>query len=279
MDSNVITLLTASLTALTWGIAIYLILIRRFQNQAAILKYNFWTAFLMWANLLICLPALFYLGQEPVNFIVRQVWLLATITDILATAGLIIFIMLICGLRLQKISGDFDYLIVLGAGLDSGRVPPVLAARLTYAKKLWQLNPNGRIVVTGGLVHDDSISEAQAMGEYLVAQGVDQRQIIYEEQARNTWQNLQNSMALIANDWEGTGKPRCMVVTSSFHVLRARSYAQRMGLNLAFAAAPTPWQYQPLAVVRDYLGNVRDHRYLAIILLICQFLIAEILII
>lgn len=93
----------------------------------------------------------------------------------------------------------------------------------------------------------------------------------------NTWQNLQNCMELIAADWPGPSAPQIIVVTSSFHVLRARSYARQLGLNVFFAAAPTSWRYQPLTVVRDYLGNIRDHRYIAIILLICELIVAEIL--
>lgn len=278
MNNNVIVLLTILLTALTWAITIYLILVRRFQNQAAILKYNFWTAFLMWANLLVCLPALFYLGREPVNWLIRQGWLLATVTDILATVGLLAFIVLIWGLRYRKITGGYDYLIVLGAGLNNGQVPPVLAARLDYARQLWQTDHRARIIVTGGFVHHDTISEAQTMGKYLIAHGVTSSQIIYEDRALNTWQNLQNCMELINGDWDGLAAPRIVVINSSFHVLRAQGYARRLGLTLQFSAAPTPWQYQPLTVVRDYLGNIRDHRYLAVVLLICQFLVAEILV-
>lgn len=277
MISNVVILLTALLTVLTWAIAIYLILIRRFQNQAAILKYNFWTAFLMWANLVVCLPVLFYLGGKPAFWWCRQIWLLATVTDLLATAGLIIFIAVIWTFRMQNVSNNFDYLIVLGAGLNNGKVPPVLAARLDYAVKLCRLNRQPQIIVSGGYVHNDHLSEAQAMGEYLLKQGIESNQIMYEDRAMNTWQNLRNSMELISADWRGLSAPQIIVVTSSFHVLRARSYARQLGLNLSFAAAPTPWQYQPLAVVRDYLGNIRDHRYIAIILLICELIIAEIL--
>ncbi|HJA22450.1 MAG TPA: YdcF family protein, partial [Candidatus Limosilactobacillus intestinipullorum] len=167
MNANIAALLTAVLTALTWAITIDLILIRRFKNRGSILKYNFWTAFLMGTNLLICLPTLAFFNHQSLSWLVRQAWLLAVVTDILTTGALIIFILVTWIMRLIPVPSCFDFLIVLGAALNKGKVPPVLAARLDWAVELWKTNPEAVIIVTGGVAHGDQVAEAVAMGQHL----------------------------------------------------------------------------------------------------------------
>ena len=277
MDTNIAALLTAILTALTWAITIYLILIRRFKNRGAILKYNFWTAFLMGANLLGCLPILWFFGRQSLGGFVRQAWLLAVVTDSLTTGVLIIFILVTWSMRFVPIPDHFDFLIVLGAALNRGKVPPVLAARLDRAAELWKANPDALIIVTGGVAHGDQVAEAVAMGRYLQGVGVPTSKILLEKRAMNTWQNLENCLTLIEQRWQAHRAPKIVVVTSSFHVLRAASYGRRLGLTLNWVSARTPGPYLPLTVVRDFLGNIRDHRKMAILILVVALILVEII--
>ncbi|WP_225430231.1 YdcF family protein [Limosilactobacillus antri] len=270
-------LLMTVLTAACWGTTIYLVLIRRFKNKAASLAANRWTLILQGLNLLICLPGL--LGSQPENRagMIWQLWLLTTVTAGLATVGLLIFSLAVGLLSWRLHPHHADYLIVLGAGLAQGKVPPVLAARLTRAAQFWQRQPTVTIVVSGGRVHGDQVTEAAAMAAFLLECGLPPEKLLQESQARNTWQNLAYSQRLITQHWSGTGQPRVVVVTSSFHVPRAWIYSRQLGQRYQFLPAPTPWHYLPLALVRDYLGILRDHRWVAGLLLLLALLLGELI--
>ncbi|WP_225349430.1 YdcF family protein [Limosilactobacillus reuteri] len=121
-----------------------------------------------------------------------------------------------------------------------------------------------------GIVQKAKESEAEVMAAYLIAHGIPARKIIRETQALNTWQNLAFASQLI--------KPQeTVVVTSDFHVLRARAYARKMGLNWSFISSKTPWRYCPLTFIRDYLGIIRDHWWVfcgsTLLLLLVEFIL------
>lgn len=273
MNNDMEVILIALMTAFVWGTTIFLVLVRHFDNQQTILRYNFWITFLMVVNIMVCLPALFLVNQQELSWLGNLAWLLSFGTDTLITAGLVIFILISWSWHYQRLPVNFDFLVVLGAGLNKGRVPPVLAARLERAYLLWHSNSTAKVIVTGGRVHQDKISEAVAMAAYLRKRGIPSKQIICEEAALNTWQNLRNCAKIINKKWTGAAMPQVVVVTSSFHVLRAKSYGHRLGLHFNFTGAPTPWPYLPLTTIRDYLGNIRDHCYFATMILLIVLLI------
>lgn len=253
-----------------WYLTLDLVLVRRFSNYRAVPQYNCWAFLAMLFNLLVCLPLLAYVLIGVTGpALLRQLGLVIMVGDGVITLGLLAFTLLTWFLRLLPQPRQADYLIVLGAGLNDGQVPPILAARLDYALACWHQLPNVKVIVTGGTLRGEKISEAQAMGDYLKKRGLPINQLIYEPQALNTWQNLLASRQLIREDWQEKRNPHVAVITNSFHLLRAWNYGRRMHARLKFYAARTPWRYQPLTVIRDYCGILRDHRWFALILLAC----------
>lgn len=275
MTDLIILLILALLVALSWGSTVYLILIRRFKNRRAGWTYNRWTAILMGLNLICFLPGLIGLGPGRLPGLGQQLWLLTVVTDGLATGGLLVFGLVVLLFRRSRPPQTVDYLIVLGAGLMRGKIPPVLAGRLIAAGQFWQSHPAATIIVTGGRVHGDQLTEAQAMGDFLLKLGLPPEKLLREQRARNTWQNLTYSQRLIAHGWTGKGQPQVAVITSSFHVPRAWDYSRRLGLHFHFISAPTPWRALALALVRDYLGIIRDHRWGALLLLVAALVLGE----
>ena len=61
-----------------------------------------------------------------------------------------------------------EYMIVLGAKLKNDRITSMLKHRLDMAAYYKQQHPETPIVVSGGISPGNTISEAQAMKEYLV---------------------------------------------------------------------------------------------------------------
>ena len=258
--------------ALCWGITIRLILVRHLNSETKAARFNTFALVLMLINLVVVLPIFaFLLKNLPIQSVSWLSALVVATIDVLSTCNLILFCIFSCCTRLQKCPATVQDFLVLGAAVKHGQVPPVLATRLDKAISCWKTHQSAKIIVSGGIVQKAKESEAEVMAAYLIAHGIPARKIICETQALNTWQNLTFASQLI--------KPQetVVVVTSDFHVLRARAYARKMGLNWSFISSKTPWRYCPLTFIRDYLGIIRDHWWAfcgsTLLLLLVEFIL------
>lgn len=257
---------------ITWLEAIIAILIRRFANPERLLQFNGKTLCLMGVNYLVWLPLLF---RQPLNggWLSQQIIIWAQVINGLTSLGLLVFWLLILLCQQSSKPQAARVIIVLGAGLHKGKVPPVLAERLKMALKCWQEDQQAMIIVTGARLRDEKISEAAAMAQYLEQLGLPEDNIIYEERAKNTWDNLKNCQQLIQE--RSILERGIIVITSSFHVIRTKNYVQRLHLDWPVIASKTPWRYQPLTIVRDYLGIIRDHYRSWLVLLLLGIIVLE----
>ena len=149
-----------------------------------------------------------------------------------------------------------EYMIVLGAGLWSDAPSPTLARRLETSLKYLEDNPQVRAVVSGGLGVGETITEAEAMKRFLLASGISQERIIMEERATNTKENIQFSKELIeevATDFSN----KVLIVTSDFHLFRAKFLAKRNGLEAFGLAAETPDSVKLLYHFREYFAFLK----------------------
>lgn len=149
---------------------------------------------------------------------------------------------------------DVDFVVVLGAGLlDGHRVPPLLAARLDRALDVRREQADrGRppvLVVSGGKGGDEQVSEAEAMAGYLAERGLPPEAVRREDRSESTAQNMEFSAVLMAREKPGY---RCVIVTNTFHVLRAALAARRAGVPGQVVGAPTAGYYWPSAVLREF---------------------------
>ena len=131
-----------------------------------------------------------------------------------------------------------EYLIVLGAGLN-GDVPSLsLTNRLTAALEWLEGHPDCVAVVSGGQGPGENMTEAEAMGIWLEARGIAPERIVLEPEATSTWENLANSFALIR---ERGGEPdgNCAILTSEYHLCRAKLMAADQGVEAYGVAART----------------------------------------
>lgn len=260
------------LCAACWGGSIYVILIRRFQNQAALLRYNYLVLLLMLINICLCIPILLFMLTVKLPLLIHLLLVIAVVTDILSTGGLVAFGVYSFVATKKALPKDTDYLVILGAATHHGKVSPVLATRLIEAKRYWEQISHAKIIVTGGIVHVESIAEAKTMAKFLTNYGIPANQINIEDQAANTWQNLCLSAEII-----GKKSGMVVVITSDFHVLRVQRYLKKLNLNWQVHGAATPLAHRPLTFVRDYLGNIRDQRKVVTAILVVIIIIFELL--
>ena len=136
--------------------------------------------------------------------------------------------------------GDFDadYLIVLGAAVH-GDIPSLsLVERLEAAKDYLIKHPDTVVIVSGGQGGGENVSEARAMYEWLCANGIDSTRIIMEDKASSTYENLKFSREIIN---ELSDDATVAVVSSEYHLCRAKLIAKTLGMEIHTVAAQTTY--------------------------------------
>ncbi|MVU77379.1 hypothetical protein GPX89_08980 [Nocardia sp. ET3-3] len=136
-----------------------------------------------------------------------------------------------------------EVVVVLGCKLRHNRVAPMLNRRLDRALEVVrvELGRGGAplIVVSGGQGSGESVTEAEAMADYLVAQGISPELVVREDRSRNTEENLRFTVRELRRRGIDPEAARITVVTSDFHVLRTALLARRLGLRAQVAGART----------------------------------------
>lgn len=169
---------------------------------------------------------------------------------------------------------DFDYVIILGAGLIDGRkISRLLSQRLDKAIEVWHKDPTPPVMIpSGGQGKDEELPEGKAMAAYLVSHGIPENKILSEEKSRTTSENLKFSRELIRSDIAGTnsmqvsGRPYVAIVTSNYHVCRALRYARRSGFKATGIGAPVAAYYWPSALIREFAAIHAEKKHAALIL-------------
>ena len=134
--------------------------------------------------------------------------------------------------------GYFTYLFVLGTTVDGTEPSPMLADRIEAAARYMEKNPKVIAVVTGGKADEENISEAQCMYNGLTALGIDPSRILLEDQATSTAENFEFSVALLEKEL-GSCPKRIGVLSSEFHLARAKMIGKSYGLNISTIPAST----------------------------------------
>lgn len=170
---------------------------------------------------------------------------------------------------------DFDYVIIHGAGLLEGRkVSKLLADRIDKAIEVYRVDPTPPMMIpSGGKGSDESLSEAEAMAEYMKEHGIPADRILLEDRSTTTLENLQNSKALI--DSRGP-ENYIALVTSNYHVYRALRYCRRIGLKCTGIGSRVALYFWPSALIREFIAIHAEKKHLISFIagwLICMALV------
>lgn len=163
----------------------------------------------------------------------------------------------------DHIQGEPQVMVILGCQVQPWGPSVLLQDRLDQALDYLSDHPDMTVVVSGGQGSDEPCTEAQAMYDYLTANGVDGGRILLEAESHNTLQNLKYSITLLeAEGYDlSTG---VMVVSNGFHLTRVRMLWERVwgsDENLSTLAAPSShvpsrlkmYIREPLALVKSFL--------------------------
>lgn len=152
---------------------------------------------------------------------------------------------------------EADYLIILGGGLRGDAITLTLQERLLKGIEYLEKYPKAKVLVSGGLGFGDTITEAEAMKRYLVSKGIDTARIIREDRATSTMENFKYSRELLQGAVGGAAIP-IVVVTSDFHMLRAKLLARRAGFEPYGIASSTPISVRVNNHIREYFALIKS---------------------
>ena len=133
-----------------------------------------------------------------------------------------------------------EFVVVLGAQVQGGGPSLTLKKRLDKTLEFMQEHPDRTVIVSGGQGPDEADTEASVMARYLIEHGADASRIIEEDKASNTRENLLFSATLA--EAAGLDTSRVLIVTSDFHMCRAKYIARTLSMEPYGQASDTwPW--------------------------------------
>lgn len=179
----------------------------------------------------------------------------------------IIFLIANIGINFIKHKKEYNALIVLGGILRHGyQLSDAVKRRLNIAIKVYKnQNNKPKIIVSGGMIRKQELTEAEAMKKYLLENGISENDIIEENNSKNTLENFKFSKKKLD---ELKISENIAFVTNNFHILRSKIYSKKAGIKADGLSASTRWYYYLDALMNEYLALINLYKITFIIYLI-----------
>ena len=150
--------------------------------------------------------------------------------------------------------GNIDTMIVLGAKVNGTEVSNTLKLRLDKAIEYYKKHKYVNIIVSGGQGNDENITEALAMKNYLVSNGVNINNIIEENKA-TTLENIIYIKKILDNM---NNKGKVLIVTSDYHLFRGRLIASILGIENEGLCSISSISGRLYYMIREYPTSIID---------------------
>lgn len=142
--------------------------------------------------------------------------------------------------------------IVMGCLVREDGPSLMLRYRLEAALDYLSDHPKAPVIVSGGQGTREPTSEAQAMADYLIANGINPARIYKEDASADTQQNVALSAEIIRRE---NLPEQLVIVTDAYHQRRVRIYAEIEGFTQVYAqSGKSPWGLVPSYGVREMLA-------------------------
>lgn len=166
---------------------------------------------------------------------------------------------LVVSAMLDQPAAGADYVVILGAKVNGTTPSLSLKYRIEAAAEYLLENPGAVAVASGGQGKNEGISEGEAIARSLAAHGISAERILKEEQSTSTKENLLFSKACIESAGGSLDKDSVVVVSSDFHIFRAKALARQCGYdNAEGKSAPSVWGLQPNYCARECFAIWKD---------------------
>lgn len=223
---------------------------------------NFGTLFLLAAGALMLLHG--YIKVRKPDFTIWRGWTkkLKPVVNTILIAFLISFIvveaLIISYAQSNKQSNENpDVLLILGAGLMGDVLSLELKERLDLGLEYVKEHQGIPLIVSGAQGPGELVTESSAMKRYLISNGIPEEQVIEEDRATSTFENMKYSLEIIKEHF-GKTDVTIAIITNDFHLFRSRMIAGRFGLKSLPVAAPTPIYVVPVNYAREYFAVIKS---------------------
>lgn len=151
---------------------------------------------------------------------------------------------------------NVNTMIILGAKVNEDGISKTLKRRLDKAIEYYNTNKNiNNIIVSGGQGSDEVVTEALAMKNYLVKNGVSKDKIIMEDKATTTLENIIFSKKIITDK---NLKGKVLIVTSDYHLFRGQFISSILGIDNEGLCSISPLSSRIYYMIREYPTSIID---------------------
>lgn len=150
--------------------------------------------------------------------------------------------------------GTNDYAIVLGAKVKRDAPSLSLQYRLDATLRYAHDNPHVKMILSGGQGPDEPMSEAEAMRQFLTRNGIAEERLLLETASTSTYENILFSKALLPDEVESV-----TIITSDYHLARARKLASNLNLQTDAVAARTPKVVAAKLISRERIALLKTY--------------------
>ena len=158
--------------------------------------------------------------------------------------------------RVNTTQFDEDAVIVLGGGFLDGEISPSAIRRLDRAVQYYDRNSDAIFVLSGGKTQWQPIAEGYVMRDYLLERGIPEVQILVEDSAMNTSENIAKSKEIL--DEHFTDDYIVCIITSDYHGYRSIGLSEDSGIDGAKRyLARTPDRLIPPAYLRELCAVIK----------------------
>lgn len=143
------------------------------------------------------------------------------------------------GDRLKKVKQPYDAIIVPGYPFSpNGKMNPIYKVRLFYAYHMYKTGKTKNIIVSGSAVHTPYV-ESKVYALYLIELGIDPDDIIIEDRAEHSLENVFYSMEIAKEN----GFERVAVVSDKVHSYMIKYLAKKFDHEIAADFIPARWRF------------------------------------
>lgn len=175
---------------------------------------------------------------------------------IILTVLLVIYLIIVHSLIVRTMNMEtpdqIGHVIVLGAKVNGDVMSLSLYYRVREALQYLQNNPNTKVIVAGGQGEGEWITEAEAMANYFLTNGISEERIIMEDRSTTTLENFAYSREIIGEDVK-----ELVIVTNDYHLYRSTVIAKRYDFKPYPLSAETPRISKPKSWTREYLAVLK----------------------
>ena len=156
--------------------------------------------------------------------------------------------------EINKLSNDFDCIIILGAGVKSNGTPTdMLRDRLLTGHEAYK-HLDSPILVSGDSENLD-YTETTTMKQFLIDKGISEDNIISDGYGLSTYESIWRAKNVY-------GYNKILIISQKYHLHRAIYIAQKLGITAyGVDGALTSYGKQPIYSFREYLARIKDMLY------------------